>query len=123
MPHADDHWETHAKCSQTEVIQANLHHVLPRDGEPANGLTELFYPPRDRALYKPVADAAKAICRGKDGKPACPVRNECLRDAIDRDELFGIFGGMSHRERNALVRKLGKARMPLSAFLETGGPS
>ena len=39
--------------------------------------TEMFFPPRDKALYKPIADKAKAICWGKDGRPPCPVRKEC----------------------------------------------
>lgn len=67
--------------------------------------TEIFYPPRDKALYKPIADKAKAVCLGKDGQDECPVRRECLLDAIDNDELHGIWGGMSHRERNALIRR------------------
>lgn len=67
--------------------------------------TDLFYPPRDKDLYKPIADQAKSICRGRDGRPECPVRYECLWEAIDSDEEHGIWGGMSHRERNAAVRK------------------
>lgn len=67
--------------------------------------TELFYPPRDKRRYKPIADKAKAICNGKDSRPPCPVRIDCLLYALRRDEEHGIFGGMSHRERNALLRK------------------
>lgn len=67
--------------------------------------TDLFYPPRDKDLYKPIADAAKSFCFGGNGRPACPVRKECLWDAMRREELHGIWGGMSHRERNALYRK------------------
>ena len=65
----------------------------------------MFYPPRDKSLYKPIADTAKAICWGRDGTEECPVRKQCLLDAIETDELHGIWGGMSHRERNALVRR------------------
>lgn len=71
-----------------------------------NGLdTELWYPPRDKELYKPIADQAKAVCLGKDGRPPCPVKNECLLYADKMDDTYGIWGGMSHRERNALKRK------------------
>lgn len=80
--------------------------------------TEIFFPPRDKALYKPIADRAKAICLGKDGKPACPVRNQCLKEAIKNDELHGIFGGMSHRERNAMKRKYEKLGLTLDEWLE-----
>ncbi len=81
-------------------------------------VTELWYPPRDKAKYKPIADYAKAVCNGKDGRPVCPVRAECLREAIEGDELHGIFGGMSHRERNALLRKLKKKGATLEDFLK-----
>jgi len=66
---------------------------------------EIFFPPRDKALYKKTADLAKAYCYGGSGKPPCPVRLECLWDALLNDEQHGIWGGLSHRERNALVRK------------------
>lgn len=80
--------------------------------------TELFFPPRDKALYTPIAEKAKAICWGRDGRPPCPVRKECLREAILNDELHGIFGGMSHRERNAAKRKYTKQGLTLDEWLE-----
>ena len=70
--------------------------------------TELWFPPRDKNLYKPIADRAKAVCFGKDGRPACPVRTQCLLAAEANDEVHGIWGGLSHRERNALKRKADK---------------
>lgn len=69
--------------------------------------TELFYPPRDRNKYQPTAKRARRYCVGDEARPACPVRTECLRSAIARDEKHGIWGGLSHRERNALVRRHG----------------
>lgn len=83
--------------------------------------TEIFFPPRDKDKYKPIADKAKAICFGKDGRPPCPVRIQCLTDAIVIDEEHGIFGGMSHRERNAMKRKYEKANMTLEEWLKNGG--
>jgi len=67
--------------------------------------TDLFYPPRDKEQYKIIAAKAKTFCFGETGKNHCPVRKECLWDAVSRDEPHGIWGGLSHRERNALVRK------------------
>ncbi|GLU47401.1 WhiB family transcriptional regulator [Nocardiopsis ansamitocini] len=42
---------------------------------------------------------AKLICRG------CPVRTECLADALDNRVEFGVWGGMTERERRALLRR------------------
>lgn len=42
---------------------------------------------------------AKAVCVG------CPVRTECLADALDNRIEFGIWGGMTERERRALLRR------------------
>lgn len=42
---------------------------------------------------------AKAICTG------CPVRTECLADALDSRVEFGVWGGMTERERRALLRR------------------
>lgn len=42
--------------------------------------------------------AAKRICA------VCPVRASCLQEALDRDEQFGIWGGMSLNERKRLSR-------------------
>ncbi len=40
---------------------------------------------------------AKAVCR------ACPVRLDCLADALDNRTEFGVWGGMTERERRALL--------------------
>ncbi len=42
---------------------------------------------------------AKAICL------ACNVRTECLADALDNQIEFGVWGGMTERERRALLRR------------------
>ncbi|MDS1271783.1 WhiB family transcriptional regulator [Lipingzhangella sp. LS1_29] len=42
---------------------------------------------------------AKLICRG------CPVRTECLAEALDARIEFGVWGGMTERERRALLRR------------------
>jgi WhiB family redox-sensing transcriptional regulator len=80
--------------------------------------TEIFFPPRDKELYTPIAEAAKAVCFGYDGEPPCPVRKDCLKEAINNDEQHGIFGGLSHRERNAMVRKYTAAGKTLDEWLE-----
>ena len=41
---------------------------------------------------------AKRVCE------ACPVQAECLDYAMSKDEKFGIWGGLSERERRRLRR-------------------
>jgi WhiB family redox-sensing transcriptional regulator len=42
---------------------------------------------------------AKSVCLG------CPVRTECLADSLDNRVEFGVWGGMTERERRALLRR------------------
>ena len=53
------------------------------------------------ALFVPgkAQNRAKAVCLG------CPVRTECLSDALDHKVQFGVWGGMTERERRALLRR------------------
>jgi WhiB family redox-sensing transcriptional regulator len=46
---------------------------------------------------------AKLVCR------ACPVRAVCLKVALDTNEQFGVWGGLSDRERRRLRRDRLKA--------------
>ncbi|HEY0902896.1 MAG TPA: WhiB family transcriptional regulator [Marmoricola sp.] len=42
---------------------------------------------------------AKVVCA------ACPVRAECLAEALDNQIEWGVWGGMTERERRAVLRK------------------
>ncbi|AZZ49332.1 WhiB family transcriptional regulator [Rathayibacter rathayi] len=42
---------------------------------------------------------AKKICT------SCEVRSQCLEYALENDERFGIWGGLSERERRKLRRR------------------
>ncbi len=42
---------------------------------------------------------AKRICRD------CPVRLDCLAEALDHRMEFGIWGGLTERERRSLLRR------------------
>jgi WhiB family transcriptional regulator, redox-sensing transcriptional regulator len=54
---------------------------------------EAFFPEKGGSTRE-----AKRICR------SCEVRAECLEYALENDERFGIWGGMSERERRRLKR-------------------
>ena len=41
---------------------------------------------------------ARGFCR------TCPVRTECLAHALDHRIEFGVWGGMTERQRRALLR-------------------
>lgn len=54
---------------------------------------EAFFPEKGGSTRE-----AKRICMG------CEVRDECLEYALAHDERFGIWGGLSERERRRLKR-------------------
>lgn len=56
---------------------------------------------------------AKAICA------TCPVRSDCLQSALDNDELFGIWGGLSERQRR-FVRYQRNNGVPQGSHAEHG---
>lgn len=55
---------------------------------------EAFFPEKGGSTRE-----AKRICSG------CEVRAECLEYALMHDERFGIWGGLSERERRRLKRR------------------
>lgn len=55
---------------------------------------EAFFPEKGGSTRE-----AKRICTG------CEVRSECLSYALANDERFGIWGGLSERERRRLKRR------------------
>ncbi|MBO0874664.1 MAG: WhiB family transcriptional regulator [Pseudonocardia sp.] len=42
---------------------------------------------------------ARSICRG------CPVLTQCLAHALDERIEFGVWGGLTERERRAMLRR------------------
>ena len=55
--------------------------------------------PDDLFVQGAEQNRAKAVCMG------CVVRTECLSDALDNRTEFGVWGGMTERERRALLKK------------------
>ena len=56
---------------------------------------EAFFPEKGGSTRE-----AKRICT------TCSVRDECLEYALGHDERFGIWGGLSERERRRLKRRV-----------------
>lgn len=59
---------------------------------------DLFFPERGASTRE-----AKEVCRG------CEVRQQCLDYALENGEKFGIWGGLSERERRRLRRQRAQA--------------
>lgn len=55
---------------------------------------EIFFPDKGGSTRD-----AKGVCL------VCDVRHDCLQEALDNDERFGIWGGLSERERRKLKRR------------------
>ncbi|MCU1431912.1 MAG: transcription factor WhiB [Actinotalea sp.] len=56
---------------------------------------EAFFPEKGGSTRE-----AKKVCLG------CDVRSECLEYALAHDERFGIWGGLSERERRKLKKRV-----------------
>lgn len=78
---ASEHWRENALCAQTGIDD------------------ETWFPKRGGS-----AAAAKRVCA------ACPVRMECLEDALATGEHYGVRGGLSDRERRRLMNNRRKGR-------------
>jgi WhiB family redox-sensing transcriptional regulator len=86
------------RCAVTEPVMAQA-----LDGEDlgwqeralcAQTDPEAFFPEKGGSTRE-----AKKVCR------SCEVRAECLEYALEHDERFGIWGGLSERERRRIKRQ------------------
>ena len=93
------------RCAVAEVVSIGIFGI---GEDEAGGLSwqdealcaqtdpEAFFPEKGGSTRE-----AKKVCRG------CEVRAECLEYALEHDERFGIWGGLSERERRRLKREAG----------------
>lgn len=70
-----------------------------RDDGACVGDGDLFYSAEDepKGVRRRKEDAAKAICA------QCAVLEVCRRFAIEAEELYGVWGGMTESERHKLA--------------------
>jgi hypothetical protein len=76
-PSGDQEWAQWAECAKPGAAPH-----FPADGDDAG------------------IQAAKDNCR------TCPVLIECLKDALNRGEQWGIWGGLTPAERTAIQRNV-----------------
>jgi len=83
--------------------------LLPSAGDANNDSVELGW--QERALCAETDPEAFFPEKGGSTREAkrvclsCEVRTECLEYALAHDERFGIWGGLSERERRRLKRR------------------
>ncbi|WSQ69873.1 WhiB family transcriptional regulator (plasmid) [Streptomyces sp. NBC_01216] len=65
---------------------------------------ELFFPIGDTGPALLWEEEAKAVCR------RCPLMESCLQGALERGENYGVFGGLSEKERRSLKRRAARNR-------------
>ena len=101
-----------------------MHELMAADGGVALGLTvELsLVDAADQELPEELAWQERALCAQTDPEAffpekggstreakrvcmACEVRAECLEYALAHDERFGIWGGLSERERRRVKKQ------------------
>ena len=70
---------------------------------------DLFFPERGGSTRE-----AKEVCRG------CVVREDCLEYALANGEKFGIWGGMSERERRRVRRARALSQRQAEALSRSG---
>lgn len=76
--------------------------LVPSDSEPAGWQEKALCAQTDPEAFFPEKGGstreAKRVCT------SCEVRAECLEYALQNDERFGIWGGLSERERRRMRR-------------------
>jgi len=70
------------------------HRAACRDEDP-----ELFFPVGTSGPALLQVEQAKAVCR------RCSVAEQCLAEALQRREMYGIWGGTTEAERAELIRR------------------
>ncbi|MFI7481083.1 WhiB family transcriptional regulator [Kocuria sp. M1R5S2] len=91
VPGEDADWSALAGLYAVEEDEGEL--AWQTDALCAQTDPEAFFPEKGGSTRD-----AKRVCE------ACPVQAECLDYAMSKDEKFGIWGGLSERERRRLRR-------------------
>jgi len=68
------------------------------DSAACKGMTEMFFPEKGDA--DGLVNKAKAVCA------TCKVKDDCLQFALDNSFQYGVWGGMSTRQRKTYKSQL-----------------
>jgi WhiB family redox-sensing transcriptional regulator len=89
--------------ASTVISQADLHSHWQRYAR-CNGIDpDLFFPERGED-----SSFAKAVCK------SCPVQETCLEFALLSGQKFGIWGGLSERQRRVIRKQRGLVDVEVS---------
>ncbi|MEV7908058.1 WhiB family transcriptional regulator [Streptomyces anulatus] len=66
---------------------------------------ELFFPAVNDVTGSPGAET-RAYAKAKKICARCPVRSQCAAYALARDERYGLWGGMTPRQRQRLLNRM-----------------
>ena len=93
-------WGTGLVDQNHDVISGGRHHdcVESMNWKAAQAACRASQPDK-RFVRGAEQNKAKQVCG------ACPVRTECLAEALDNQIEWGVWGGMTERERRALLRR------------------
>lgn len=72
----------------------------------------------DAEVFFPVSDEDAGPARALCG--ACEVREECLLFSLQNRERYGVWGGVTEKERIDMVRRGTAQRLLDAALLATG---
>lgn len=95
---------------QASIIQL-LNIELPdwhKDAVCASTDPEDFFPDKggSTAFAKATCNGGRALSKaGPSPMEGCPVREQCLEWALAHEVRYGVWGGLSERERRRLARK------------------
>ena len=81
-------WQEHASCREADPLL-------------------FFHPQNERGSSRLRRDrAAKTVCAG------CPVRLECADYAVRAREPYGVWGGLTEEDREAIYARIDLAEYP-----------
>jgi WhiB family transcriptional regulator, redox-sensing transcriptional regulator len=94
---------TPARPAETTTARRSPWTSLAADEPPGRWTWQADCTTADPELFFPAtgdqADEAKRICA------SCPVKPECLEYSLATAQEFGIWGGLTEQERQALLRR------------------